>query len=71
MLGLVPKMHLDTAETYFIGLTWAGGDQLSRNEAVLKLSGGEYREILAALEQGTGKKAVNTRDVPTVVQYGL
>ena len=71
ILGVVPRMHLDTEEEYFIGLTWTGGEQPSRNEAVLKLSGGEYRQLLAALERGTGKKAINTRQVPTAVQYGL
>jgi len=63
VLERVPRMHLDKAESYYIGLTWTG------NEAVVKLSGAEYRDFLAALERLTGIKAVNTSRVPTVVRY--
>jgi hypothetical protein len=38
---------------------------------LLKLSRGEYRDFLAALEQVTGIKAVNTNQVPTVVRYEI
>lgn len=71
VLGVVPMMHLGKAEEHFIGLTWTGEEQGPKNEAVLKLSGGEYRQLLAALEGRTGRKAINTRQVPTAVQYGL
>jgi hypothetical protein len=71
VLGVVPKMHLDTEAQHYIGLSWADGDQASKIEAVLKLSNGEYREFLSALERLTGRKAVNTHNIPTIVKYGL
>ena len=63
VLERVPRMHLDKAESYYVGLTWTG------NEAVVKLSSAEYRDFVAALERLTGIKAVNTGRVPTVVRY--
>ena len=42
VLGVVPKMHLDTEAQHYIGLSWADGDQASKIEAVLKLSNGEF-----------------------------
>jgi len=66
VLGVV---HLDTAEQHFIGLSWTENDR--KTEAVLRLSGGQYRSVLAKLERLTGKKAVDTGKVPTIVQYGL
>lgn len=71
VLGIVPMMHLDTEEKRYIGLSWAFGNQASKVEAVLKLSNGEYREFLTTLERLTGRKAVNTHEVATAVQYGL
>lgn len=75
VLGVVPKLHLDTAETYYVGLTWVGeshGDQpAARLEGVFKLSGGDYSDFLKTLERLTGQKAVDTHRVPTVVRYGI
>jgi hypothetical protein len=75
VLGVVPRMHLNTAQEYFIGLTWTedarDNGQAHKTEAILRLSSGEYQDLLAALERLTGKKAVNTHEVPTVVQYGI
>jgi len=63
VLGVVPKMHLDKAETHYVGLTWSG------SEAVLKLSAGEYRDFLATLERLTGRKATDSSKTATVVRY--
>jgi hypothetical protein len=63
VLGVVPRMHLDKAETHYVGLTWAGA------EAVLKLNASEYRDFVAMLERLTGRKATDTRKTPTVVRY--
>jgi hypothetical protein len=72
VLGVVPRLHLDTTEEHFIGLTLeADHQQTSRIEAVLKMNGGQYREFLTTLERLTGRRAVNTSKTPTVVQYGL
>lgn len=71
VLAVVPMMHLDTAQQHFIGLSWTGGAQQSKSEAVLKLSNAEYLEVLTLLELRTGRKATDTHEVPTVVQYGL
>jgi hypothetical protein len=38
---------------------------------LLKLSRGEYRDFLTALEQVTGIKAIDTNLVPTVVRYQI
>ena len=71
VLGIVPKLHLATEEGHYVGLSWAGGEQASKGEVVLKLSNGEYREFLATLETLTGRKAVNTHEILTGVRYGL
>ena len=74
VLGVVPLMHLEKAESYHVGLTWTGnqaGEQASKSDAVFKMSNGEYRDFVAALERLTGRKAVNTGRVPTVVRYEL
>jgi hypothetical protein len=75
VLGVVPGMHLDTAEQHYIGLTWDNNthdrDKATKAEAVLSVGNGEYGDFLAALERLTGKKAINTRKVPTVVRYEL
>lgn len=71
VLGVVPMMHLDTEEEHYIGLSWADGKQASKVEAVLKLSNDEYRGLLATLERLTGRKAVNTNEIPTAIKYGL
>jgi len=75
VLGWVPKLHWSTAEDHYVGLTLAGsgrdGQPAGRAEMVLKLNGAEYSEFVSALERGTGRKAVDSRSVPTVVRYGL
>ncbi|HEY1242405.1 MAG TPA: hypothetical protein VGF16_17700 [Bryobacteraceae bacterium] len=75
VLGAVPKLHLDTAETHYVGLTWIGesheGQPPARLEGVFKLSTGDYTDFLTTLERLTGQKAVDTHRVPTVVRYGI
>jgi len=57
---------------YYVGVTWTtGSGSTAPAQVLLKLSRGEYHEFLAALEQLTGIKAVNTDQVPTVVHYDL
>jgi hypothetical protein len=70
VLDVVPLMHLGESENRYIGVAWAGANGNSaRAQVLLKLSRGEYRGFLAALEQATGIKAVDTNQVPTVVRY--
>lgn len=72
VLGVVPRLHLDRTERHYVGLTFeADRQQTSAVEAVLKMNGGRYRDFLTTLERLTGRKAVNTNKMPTVVQYGL
>jgi hypothetical protein len=70
VLSVVPRMHLEKAETYYVGITLNAAGK-PKGELVLKLSNGEYRDFLAALERITGMKAVNAAKVPTVVRYEL
>lgn len=72
VLDVVPLMHLGESETRYIGVTWtrASGD-IRQAQVLLQLNRNEYRELLAALEQLTGIKAVNTNQVPTVVRYEI
>ena len=60
-----PLMHFGGVEANYIGVSWTDA------QVLLKMSRAEYREFLAALEQATGKKAVNTYQVPSVVHYSL
>lgn len=72
VLDVVPLMHLGETETHYVGVAWSGSNGgAARTQVLLKLSRGEYREFLAALEQLTGLKAVDTNQVPTVVHYNL
>lgn len=75
VLAAVPKLHLDTAEAYYVGLSWTGdshdGLPPVRAEGIFKLSGSDYSDFLATLERLTGRKAVDTHRVPAVVRYGL
>jgi len=75
LLAAVPKLHLDTAEEYYVGLTGTGaghdGALGVRIEGVFRLSGNDYGDFLAALERLTGQKAVDTHRVGAVVDYGL
>ncbi|HUE20122.1 MAG TPA: hypothetical protein VMQ86_00480 [Bryobacteraceae bacterium] len=71
-LDVVPLMHLGESSDHYVGVAWSGASgNTARAQALLKLSRGEYRDFLAALEQVTGIKAVNTNQVPTVVRYGI
>lgn len=72
VLDVVPLMHLGETENHYIGVSWtdATGSN-ARVQILLKLNRGEYRDFLAALEQSTGIKAVNTNQVPTVVHYSI
>jgi hypothetical protein len=75
VLDVVPFTHLGEAETFYVGVSWIDetqtGEKGGKTEAVFRLNGSEYHEFLAALERLTGKKAVDTNQVPTVVRYGL
>jgi hypothetical protein len=63
-------MHLGESQDRYIGVAWtAAGGNAARAQVLLKLNRGEYRDFLAALEQATGIKAVDTNQVPTVVRY--
>lgn len=70
VLDVVPLVHWGESENHYIGVAWTGANGgTARAQVLLKLSRSEYREFLAALEQLTGIKAVNTNQVPTVVRY--
>jgi len=70
VLDVVPLMHLGESADNYIGVAWSGANgNTAHAQVLLKLSRGEYRDFLAALEQATGLKAVNTNQVPTVVRY--
>jgi len=75
VLGAVPRLHLDTSETYYVGLTWTSnareGQPAITWEGVFKLTGSEYSKFLTTLERLTGKKPLDTRRVPAVVRYGI
>lgn len=75
VLGTVPRLHLDTSEIYYVGLTWTSeareGQPAITWEGVFKLSSSEYGKFLETLERLTGKKAVDTGRVPAVVRYGI
>jgi hypothetical protein len=72
VLDVVPLMHLGESEDRYIGVAWSGASgNAARAQVLLKVSRGEYRGFLAALEQATGIKAVDTNQVPTVVHYQL
>src|SRR5579872_3860689 len=51
VLAAVPKLHLDTAEAYYVGLSWTGdghdGQPPIRAEGVFRLSGSGYSDFLA------------------------
>ncbi|HUI54102.1 MAG TPA: hypothetical protein VLY04_03970 [Bryobacteraceae bacterium] len=72
-LDIVPLMHLGETESRYVGVSWAGDGTTAgrpvKVEVLFKVGKSEYQEFLAALERSTGLKAVDTRQVPTVVQY--
>ena len=59
----------------YVGLTWTSNrrdsEPASRIEGVFKLSSSDYDDFLSTLERLTGRKAVDTHRVPTVVRYGI
>jgi hypothetical protein len=70
VLDVVPLMHLGETGNYYIGVSWSGANGgAAPAQLLLKLSRAEYRDFLAALQQMTGIKAVDTNAVPTVVRY--
>lgn len=69
VLDVVPLVRLGESETLYIGLTWTEGS--AAKEALFRFTRGDYQEFLAALERLSGRKAVDTRHVPTVVRYEL
>ena len=72
VLDVVRLMHLGESQERYIGVAWASANgNTARAQVLLKLSRGEYRDFLAALERATGMKAVNTNQVPTVVRYEI
>jgi hypothetical protein len=72
VLDVVPLMHLGESQSRYIGVAWTGANgNTVQAQVLLKLSRGEYRGFLAALEQLTGIKAVHTNQVPTVVHYEI
>jgi len=72
VLDVVPLMHLGESADHYIGVAWTGASgNTVRAQVLLKLSRGEYRGLLAALERATGIKAVDTNQVPTVVRYRI
>lgn len=74
VLGLVPVLRLGNSEEHFVGVSWASGTQAGNArtvEVVFRLSAADYRAFVAALEQQTGKRAVDTRKTPTAVHYDL
>jgi hypothetical protein len=68
VLGVVPLVHLGATERHYVALTCTGG---VRAEALLRMSGTEYKQFVAALEKLSGRKPVDTSRVPTVVHYAL
>ena len=75
VLGAVPRLHLDLAETHYVGLTWIGddhdGEPGARVEGVFRVSAADYDDFLRTLERLTGHHAVDTHRVATVVRYGI
>jgi hypothetical protein len=71
VLDFVPLVRWGEAETLYIGLTWNGPGGAPQAEALFRVDRGDYQPLLAALERLTGLKAVDTRQVPTVVRYRL
>jgi len=68
----VRRRLLGESADHYVGVAWtAPSGNAARAQVLLKLSRGEYRDFLAALEQATGIKAVDTNQVPTVVRYQI
>jgi len=73
VLNVVPFMRLGETECHYVGVTWTDSTRGDRRtvEVLLQLDDGDYREFVSILERSTGRTAVDTRRVPTVVRYDL
>ena len=75
VLNAIPRLHLGEAETHYIGVAWADGSRdgsaAAKTEVLFRVNGSDYRQLLASLERMTGKKAVDTTQVPSAVRYSL
>lgn len=72
VLGRIPLVDLDKAQTHYVGITLADDSVAGANrsgELVFKLTRDEFRSFLPNLERLTGKQAVDTGKTPTVVRY--
>jgi hypothetical protein len=71
-LGRVPWKHVETVESYYVGVAWTGavreGGRAIPAEAVFRLSSGDYRDFVVALERLTGMRATDTAKIPTTVR---
>ena len=56
--GLGALMALSKSKKHFVGITWADGDK--KGGFVMQCDKSDYRNILAALEAATEKKAVDS-----------
>ena len=75
VLNAIPGLRLGETETHYIGVTWTDGGRegtgAAKTEVLFRVNGGDYRKLLGSLERMTGKKAVDTTQVPTTVRYSL
>jgi len=56
--GIGGLMALTKFKKHFVGLTWADSDKKGGRE--IQCDKSDYREVLVALEEVTGKKAVDS-----------
>ena len=56
--GIGGLMALTKSKKHFVGLTWADGDK--KGGLAIQCDKSDYREVLVALEEVTGKKAVDS-----------
>jgi hypothetical protein len=71
VLERVPLMRLGETADHHVGVSWIDRARAATVEVVFRLSKDDYHEFVAALERRTGRKAVDTTRVPTVVRYDL
>jgi hypothetical protein len=71
VLNAIPGLRLGDAETHYIGVAWTDATGAAKTEVLFRVNESDYRELLASLERMTGKKAVDTTQVPTAVRYSL
>ena len=70
LLGVVPSRRLGVAQEHFVGLGWTDSNGAGV-QVVFKLGSRQYEQFLSDLERLTGRKAIDTERVPTVVRYRL